>query len=117
MKRFPLVLACVAMLAAGVLAAQGMASGTAAADTTTTATTATTATTTETETDSGSTHVAVQLCHVTGSKKHGNLKFHTITVDQHAVAALLKHGDTQGACAASAAASTTSVGHGKGHGK
>ena len=37
----------------------------------------------------------VQICHVTGSKKH---PFHTITVSSNAVAAHVRHGDHVGAC-------------------
>jgi hypothetical protein len=37
----------------------------------------------------------VQICHLTGSKKH---PFHTITVSSAAVAAHVRHGDHVGAC-------------------
>ena len=37
----------------------------------------------------------VQICHLTGSKKH---PFHTITVSSKAVAAHVRHGDHVGAC-------------------
>ena len=40
----------------------------------------------------------VQICHVTGSKKH---PFHTITVSSSAVAAHVRHGDHLGACTGS----------------
>ena len=40
----------------------------------------------------------VQICHLTGSKKH---PFHTITVSSAAVAAHVRHGDHVGACTGS----------------
>ena len=40
----------------------------------------------------------VQICHLTGSKKH---PFHTITVSSAAVAAHVRHGDHAGACTGS----------------
>jgi hypothetical protein len=68
----------------------------------------------------------VQICHLTGSKKH---PFHTITVSSAAVAAHVRHGDHVGACTGSetvkprhdngkgqAATSTTTPGdQGNGH--
>jgi hypothetical protein len=90
---------------------------------------------------SGSSQYRVQVCHLTGSKKH---PFHTITVSPNAVAAHVRHGDHAGPCTGtetakpkhhhgsgdstahgSSAAPTTpgsngschSEGHGKGHGK
>jgi hypothetical protein len=77
----------------------------------------------------------VQICHLTGSKKH---PFHTITVSSKAVAAHVRHGDHAGPCtgtetvkpkhhsgSGSANGSSSSPttpgsngkGHGKGHGK
>lgn len=68
----------------------------------------------------------VTLCHHTHSKKHPQV---TITVDQHAVKAHLKHGDTLGACTSTSTSASTSTtttpsnggsshgsGHGNGHG-
>jgi hypothetical protein len=51
----------------------------------------------------------VQVCHLTGSKKH---PFHTITVSSKAVAAHVRHGDHVGACTGS---ETRKPKHGKGH--
>lgn len=50
----------------------------------------------------------VTICHHTHSKKHPQV---TITVDQHAVKAHLKHGDTLGACT-STTTSTSSTSSG-----
>jgi hypothetical protein len=106
MKKFPIVLTVVALGAAGFAAASIAAGGhfvqmlTGTGDTVTTPTvtvaTTTTSTTTPTTTgEGGGGGRRVTLCHHTGSKKH---PFHTITVDQHAVGAHLRHGDTPGAC-------------------
>ena len=125
MQRFSIVLAGLALVAAGLLAAASIAApngGASLLDTTTGAAT-TAATTQETETDSDSaTHVGVQMCHHTRSKKHPLV---TITVDQHAVNAHLERNDVLGACSALSPATSTAAtpettpshGHGKGHGK
>ena len=132
MKKFPIVLAAVALVAAGCFAAASIASGGSFArmltGTDATVTTATTTTPTDTNEHGGGQPSGrrVALCHKTGPKK--SPKFHTITVDQHAVKAHLKHGDTLGACPPKAPATTTpattttsSDDHGKGnsgdHGK
>ena len=86
MRRYAPVLAVTALLIAGGFAAASIASGRGLASVSKTSTTSTTS------------H-KVLLCHHTHSKKHPT---HTISVDQHAVAAHLKHGDTQGACSGSA---------------
>jgi hypothetical protein len=44
---------------------------------------------------SGSSQYRVQVCHLTGSKKH---PFHTITVSPNAVVAHVRHGDHAGPC-------------------
>ncbi len=112
MKRFPLVLMVAALGAAG-FAAASIASGgrlvhmlTGTDATVTVATTTTETTTTETgEHGGGTAHGRrVAMCHHTGSKKH---PFHTISVDQHAVAAHLRHHDTLGACAPASTAAAT----------
>jgi hypothetical protein len=54
-------------------------------------------------------HGKVTMCHRTHSRKHGS---HQITVGAAAVRAHLRHGDTLGACPA-----TASSHHAKGHGK
>lgn len=112
MKRFPIVLAAVALVAAGCFAAASIASSGRLLDELT-GTTATTATTTQTETgENGGGQPSgrrVVLCHRTGSKKKGNFKFHTITVDQHAVKAHTKHGDTVGACPSTTTKASTTT--------
>lgn len=126
MKKFPIVLAAVALVAAGCFAAASIASGgsfarmlTGTNETVPTVPT-TTAHTDTNENDGGQpSGRRVALCHRTGPKR--SPRFHTITVDQHAVKAHLKHGDTLGACPAQAPATTTdkttttsSDSHGKG---
>ena len=112
MKKFPIVLAAVALVAAGCFAAASIASGGSFARMLT-GTTATVPTVTTTHTDTNEHEGGhqpgrrVALCHKTGPKK--SPKFHTITVDQHAVKAHLKHGDTLGVCPPKAPATTTST--------
>jgi cytoskeletal protein RodZ len=52
----------------------------------------------------------VTICHHTGSKKH---PFHSIAVDEHALAAHTGHGDTVGACPAITASTGPAAKHGK----
>ena len=61
-----------------------------------------------------STEHKVTICHHTRSKKH---PWVTISVDQHALAAHMKHGDTVGPCppTGTTAAKTTSARHTHGH--
>ena len=119
MKKFPIVLAAVALVAAGCFAAASIASGGSFVR----MLTGTTATTETTQTDTGEhgggqpSGRRVALCHKTGPKR--SPKFHTITVDQHAVKAHMKHGDTLGACAPKppAAPTTSSTTSSDDHGK
>src|SRR5438128_6317459 len=57
----------------------------------------------------------VVICHHTGSKSHPTV---TISIDQHALPAHLKHGDTVGACQTTPTVSTAAKpGKSKAHGK
>jgi len=90
MRRYASAIAITALLLAGGFAAASIASGRGLVSVSTTGTTSTTS------------H-KVTLCHHTHSKKH---PMHTISVDQHAVPAHLKHGDTLGACSSTNTSST-----------
>ena len=97
MKRLSAVLLAVVVLAAAGFAVASIASGARLLDvlTGTTATTATTSTSTTAEGGGGR---KVTVCHVTGSKKHPGV---TISVSQHAVASVIKHGGHVGPCTGS----------------
>jgi len=56
----------------------------------------------------------VTVCHRTHSKKHPWVK---ISISTHALKAHLRHGDTMGACPATAPAQQSKPQQGKGHGK
>jgi hypothetical protein len=111
-RRYASAIAVTALLLAGGFAAASIASGEGLRLLQTTATTSTTS------------H-KVTICHRTHSKKK---KFHTISVDSHAVAAHLRHGDTLGACTSTTSTSkkkgknstgsntSSTPGHGNGNG-
>lgn len=52
----------------------------------------------------------VTICHHTGSKKHPS---HPISVDEHALPAHTRHGDTVGPCPATTASAPPAARHGK----
>jgi hypothetical protein len=104
-KRFARYAAGVALLAAAGFAAASILTGGALSlglTVSSTASTATVKTTVSTATTTASRRVTV--CHPTGSKTH---PFVTVTVDQHAVAAVIKGGGHVGACTGSEKPRTT----------
>jgi cytoskeletal protein RodZ len=64
----------------------------------------------KTATDEAKSSQKVTICHHTGSKKH---PFHPITVDEHALAAHTRHGDTAGPCPATTASTAPVAKHGQ----